>query len=183
MFHKFGFSSAIIIGTLALSSCKTIETPNGEIPQEAMPYVDKVVGTYQNSVDHSEISLRMEGTKLVASVYSKNSLDVIDSQCQSEIQDLEKIQLTDNNTVINGIFAFNRQYCLATLVGNTIKLQVREVKNSQTQATERVLTAVYVLENKMEKECKTEFPVGQPPQQSCTVKSTPVYFKKNFIQR
>lgn len=183
MLQKFGFCSALVVGALCLASCKTIETPNGEIPQQALPYVDKVVGTYQNPKDHSEISLRMEGKKLVASVYSKNNLDVLDSQCQSEIQDLKKIEVTDNDSVIHGTFAFNRQYCTATLAGTTIRLSVREVKNSQTQQPERILNITYLLENKMEQECKMEYPIGLPPQQVCSVKTTPISFKKSFVQR
>ncbi len=166
-----------------LASCKTIQTPNGELPEEALSYADQVVGTYQNRSDLSEVVVSLSGKKLKATHQAKTHLDVLDSECDAEIGQLREIRASNDGKKIRGIFDFNRNYCTPTLEGKTIELQVSEIQHSQTNTTEKVLTVTYLLELKQEKKCSYEYPVGQPPQQVCSVETTPVYFKKNFVRR
>lgn len=166
----------MMLSTLALSACKTIDTPHGELPAEAMQYVGKVVGTYQNTADQSTVDIRMNGNRLIASYSSKTNQDILNSSCGSRIEDLTKIIVNSNNNV-TGVFAFNRNLCVTTLQGETIELQANESGNA------KVLTVNYQMENKMEQECTLEFPAGQPPKQVCQWKNKPVYFKKTFTRK
>lgn len=177
------FSTVLLSACLSLTACKTIETPNGELPDEAMAYAGQVVGTYQNRADLSEITVSLSGKRLIATHSSKNNLDVLESKCDTDIGLLREIRVGNDGKKIRGTFDFNRNYCTPTLVGTTIELQVSEAQHSQTGKVEKILTVTYLLDAKQEQQCSFEYPPGMPPKQVCTIQTTPVYFQKNFVRR
>ena len=168
---------------LSLAACKTIETPNGELPDEALPYAEQVIGTYQNRNDFSTITITLAGKRLLATHHAKNNLDVLDSQCETEIGALREISADKDAKKIRGVFDFYRNYCTPTLEGKTITLQVSDAYNSKTDKTEKMLKLTYLMEEKQEQKCSYEFPSGQPPKQVCTIQTTPVYFQKSFVRQ
>jgi hypothetical protein len=108
---------------LIFAACnQTLEIKDGMIPEEFLPHVQKILGSYQGQVERRSTGLiaSLEGNRLVL----KSTDDIISPACQSQIGHLKKVTYKEEKdktvTITEARFAFDPNLCGNDIIGREL---------------------------------------------------------------
>lgn len=119
-------SSLVIFGFTACN--EKIEIKDGLVPEEALPYISGLLGTYHGEFDGvtMDFDLRLDGKKAILS----SSKDVIDPRCESHIGNLKLVYIKTKNKkpvrIKSAHFDFDPNQCPGKVDGRTIQLSFND---------------------------------------------------------
>ncbi|MFL5812065.1 MAG: hypothetical protein ACJ763_00690 [Bdellovibrionia bacterium] len=106
---------SIALMAVAVSACKTIETPDGKIPAEYVDAAKKYEGTYHGHFEHmaGDLTLKIEGTTPVLTFTDGQGNDIMGKGCGSSIGLMKSVTVSDGDQVAiqDATFQFNPGYC------------------------------------------------------------------------
>lgn len=174
------YSQIIAVSSLflALTACnENVEIVNGEVPNEALTYVQQVAGAYDGSFAHRKnvLNLELVGNRPVFTATE----DLIDPRCESKIGDLKSVQIKEKDgkvTVKQAVFAFNPNHC--TLIeGRELILNFKKGDPAKLTFDVRLLDH-YVYDNFCDWPFNPNNPGGH-----CSTNQLPVYFSGRFTRQ
>lgn len=102
--------------SLALTSCKTVEITNGEVPTEYLTEAKKLEGTYHGEFNGQKTDLLIKFVGNVPTVSVQNlSKDLISSECNSQVGLLKSAQVSNEGQLQSATFAFDSNLCTDVL--------------------------------------------------------------------
>lgn len=171
--------SALLVATLALVGCRSVEISNGEVPNEYLSEAKKLEGTYTGTFNKVPGTLRVsfEGQKPVLTFNGQQGSDLLSSACQSEIGLLKRARIADGQ-LKTVIFAFNPNRC-TSVEGRELVIDLKE-KNGQVRMDLSLLK-----ETSWERRCSFSGgnPAnGIPPQEICSTEQVSKFYNGRFTR-
>jgi hypothetical protein len=122
-FTQFALSLFLVLG---LSACKTVKTPDGNVPAEYAAAAKTLAGTYQGDFNGvpSEISLQFNGDAPVLTYTNVAGHDLLGVGCGSEIGKLAGISLDPLASVEAAYFTLLPGNCLVE--GQIVTLEIKK---------------------------------------------------------
>ena len=105
---KFKSQMAFIFFSLGLvlSSCEKVETPNGEIPSEALKYVQNVVGQYRSAAG-AVIDVQVQGNHLITTFLGSEKypgIDLFGQTCGFDLGQMKSLEYINLGNEVRALF-------------------------------------------------------------------------------
>ncbi len=115
-----------------LSGCKTtVQVNNGEVPSAYLAHAKKAAGIYHGQFNKvsGDLVINFSGNRPVVNFKSKNSTDILNSDCKSKIGLLHAVDVNgegENLRITSAIFDFDPGQCGDTVDGRFLRLDFKE---------------------------------------------------------
>ncbi len=173
-----------LLATVALSACdETVKIENGKVPQNLLPYVQKIVGEYNST--SNRITLSIENDALVVKA-AKDVGDTLEyAGCNSKIGNLLDISFSGDiakgDVAVTGAnFDFNPNFC-TNIQGRRFTIENLKTAGSQTTFDTSLLNYM-----EAQRDCHIEVitePNGSTSaREVCTTNWAPVNVRDSFIK-
>ncbi len=121
----------LLLFSILLSGCKSIEISNGEVPNQFLAAAKKMEGVYRGKFNgvNGDLIVSFEGNRPVVTYKNKNGRDLLNNHCESEIGLLREIQVKDedkNPRIDSAIFDFNPGACSLLVDGRSLRIDLKE---------------------------------------------------------
>lgn len=150
----------LLVATLALTACKTVDIENGEVPEEYLSRAKKVEGVYQGSFEGrtGELKIVFEGNRPILSYQDRNGEGLLPTGCRSAINNLKWAYVTRKGAVDSVGFYFDPGVCY---------IDGREVVLSFSKDYNSIRLSLFQ-RRQVERRCRWEpGGPGRPPYEVC----------------
>lgn len=125
---------SLISLSFVLTSCKSGEIINGEVPNEHLAEAKKLEGTYHGQFNgvNGTLAIHFEGNRPVVTYQNENGTDLLNNDCNSQIGQLREVEV--KNQISSAVFDFDPGTCNKKVAGRHLRIVAKEASGS-TQLT------------------------------------------------
>ncbi len=129
---KFTRIVSVLAMAIALSACKTVDTPDGKIPSEYVGAAKAFEGTYSGRFDgmKGDLTLKIDGDMPVLTYTDSFGHDLLGKGCGSSIGKLKSVSISDSNTIDSADFELNTGSC--AFEGRTLSVSI-SIRGNETE--------------------------------------------------
>lgn len=106
---------SVVALAVAVSACKTVETPDGKIPAEYVDAAKKYEGTYHGHFENmiGDLTLKIDGQTPVLTYTDNVGNDIMGKGCGSSIGLMKSVTVSDGTPIEiqDATFQFNPGFC------------------------------------------------------------------------